>query len=316
MPDLSFRASLKSIEVEEIIDLLIHRPLGYVLARASYPTPVSPDQLTVCSMIVGVAAGALVWTTLLTPYHHLRWAGALFILSAVIDCSDGQLARMRQSSSTYGRMLDGAVDAVVQIAVVPGLVALVAIEHARTSPHSALAWTVLMLLAIVTGLQHTVLYDHFKNVYLHNTRPQRKEGDDPEEIEAAYKEARARGLGPIDWLRFYVYRRYLKGQRDLLAKVDPFVPRRFAQMPAYSDEGAARYRELHGGLMRLWSFYGIGTHIFGTAVSMIVGRIELYIVARLAMNLALVVLVPWQRRASRAFFEPASAESEDLAVSS
>ena len=57
------------------------------------------------------------------------------------------------------------------------------------------------------------------------------------------------------------------------------------------------------GLMRAWTFYGIGTHIFGLAVATACDRVEWYILARLfVFNGALAALVVAQRRASRRFF--------------
>ena len=38
--------SLKSLDVEEPIDLYVHRPLAYLLARALLPTPISPNWVT------------------------------------------------------------------------------------------------------------------------------------------------------------------------------------------------------------------------------------------------------------------------------
>lgn len=298
MPDLSYRSTLKPVEVEELIDLAVHRPFGYVIARAAYPTSITPDQLTLLSMAVGILAGALLWWDVARGTDHLPLAGALFILSAVIDCSDGQLARMRQSSSVFGRMLDGAVDSIVQIAVVPPVVVLLLKSHTD----ALLPWAVLSVVAIWTGLQHTTLYDHFKNVYLHHIQATRKEGDDVDEVEASYRHARARGLTLLDHLRFFVYRNYVPAQRRLLARVDPYVPASFSRMQPYDPLRAERFRELHRGLMRAWSFYGIGTHIFGLGVAMIAGRVELYILGRLTMNLALVGLIPWQRGASKRFF--------------
>jgi phosphatidylglycerophosphate synthase len=303
MADLSFRATIKPVEVEELIDLFVHRPLAHVIARAAYPTAVTPDQLTMVSMVVGIAAGWSTWSSLTQGRGHLAAGGALLIASAVVDCSDGQLARMRQSSSRFGRMLDGLVDAIVQAAVIPPVIAHLWVEH-RAEPRTALLWAALGLVAAVTGSLHTTLYDHFKNVYLVHTQPTRREGnDDPEDVEAHYAGLKSEGLRLADAVRFFLYRRYVPQQRAILGWVDPSVPDRYRDMPAYSLERAARFRLLHRGVMRAWSFYGIGTHIFGLGVAMMADQLAAYVVIRaVAFNLALLALVPAQRRASRRFF--------------
>jgi phosphatidylglycerophosphate synthase len=303
MADLSFRASIKPPEVEELIDLFVHRPLAHLIARSAYPTAVTPDQLTLLSMFVGIAAGWCTWSSLSRGAPWLAAGGALLIASAVVDCSDGQLARMRQSSSRFGRMLDGLVDAIVQVAVLPPVLVHVWMEH-RAHPAEAALWAAVGLVAVVTGSLHTTLYDHFKNVYLVHTQPTRREGnDDPEDVEAHYAGLQSQGLRLFDAVRFFLYRRYVPQQRALLGWIDPSIPARYRDMPEYSIERAARYRLLHRGVMRAWSFYGIGTHIFGLGVAMMTGELGLYVFFRaVVFNLALLALVPAQRRASRAFF--------------
>ena len=303
MPDLSFRATIKPVEVEELIDLFFHRPLAHLIARAAYPTAVTPDQLTLVSMFVGIGSGWCTWSSLSGGSTWLAAGGALLIASAIVDCSDGQLARMRQSSSRFGRMLDGLVDAIVQLAVLPAIVAHVWMTH-RADPGAALAWVLLTLVAVVTGSLHTTLYDHFKNVYLVHTQLTRREGnDDPEEVEAAYAGLKSDGLRAFVAIRFFLYRRYGPQQRAVLGWVDPNIPSRYSAMPVYSIERAARYRLLHRGVMRAWTFYGIGTHIFGLGVAMMTGHVTAYVVARaVGYNLALLVLIPAQRRASKTFF--------------
>lgn len=316
MADLSFRATIKPLEVEEIVDLLVHRPVAHLIARGSYSTPITPDQLTWTSMFVGLASGACAWRSFLTGHPMMGWAGALLILSAVVDCADGQLARMRRSSSTFGRMLDGAVDAVVQLAVVPATVAHVWWRHGGPGPASlgghpaweAPAWLALAAVAVASGVAHTGMYDIFKNVYLHHTQPQRKEGDDEEDFDAARQRAQARGMSLVDRFRFGAYRQHLDLERALRRAADPTVPARFRDMAPYSDEGAARYRALHRSVMRAWSFYGVGTHIFWLGLAMMTDRVEWYLALRaVALNAALWGwVIPAQRRASRAFFGGAS----------
>ncbi len=314
-PNLSFRASLKHLEVEEVIDLFVHRPLGYLVARAAYPTFVSPDAITLLSMLAGIASGAAFYTGIVTGKSHHVLAGGLLILSAVLDCSDGQLARMRKTSSRYGRMLDGAVDAVVQVSAIPAALAAFLWQLGGFTQES-LVWGVLGVIAILSGIRHTTLYDQFKNVYVRNTDPSPRDCDDLEEVDAEY--ARLKAAGPVSLLdrwRFAMYHLHLSLVRQTMRWIDPYIPARFADMPAFSPARAARFRALQGGLMRAWSFFGIGTHIFVFAVCAMADHIEWYIVLRLVgFNAALLVLVPLQRRASREFFGPATPDDDSSTV--
>jgi hypothetical protein len=312
MPDLSFRATLKNPRVEEPIDIIVHRPLGYLVARLAYPTRVSPDALTIVSMLLGVAAAIGYASPVLGHGEHLELASMLFVASAVLDCSDGQLARMRGTSTKFGRMLDGVVDAVVQATVVPAALAHMLWRLGGLESTEAIVWGVLGVAAIYSGIRHTALYDHFKNVYVRNTDPKPRDCDDLDLIEAEWRRVRAAGSVPIGTrIRYGMYIYHLRSIDALMRWVDPFVPSRFRDMPAYSPERAARFRRLNDGLMRAWSFFGIGTHIFLLAACTFFDQLEWYVVLRLVVfNGALAMLVPMQRRASRRFFEDSSRADE------
>ena len=109
--------TLKPLAVEEPVDVWIHRPLAYVLAKALYPTPVSPNLVTMISIVFGVLGASCF---LADFRHHMLLGGLAIFVSAIFDCADGQLARMRGTSSAFGRMLDGVADLVVSVAAVGG----------------------------------------------------------------------------------------------------------------------------------------------------------------------------------------------------
>jgi hypothetical protein len=97
----------KGEAVEEWVDLHFFRPLGSRLARALSSTRVSADQVTIWSLVVGLVAGHL----FVYADPTINFVGfLLFIISDIFDSADGQLARMRGSSTRFGRMLDGLSD--------------------------------------------------------------------------------------------------------------------------------------------------------------------------------------------------------------
>jgi len=99
--------ALKGQGVEEWADVHFFRPAGIWVARRLYATPVSPDQVTLICLAVGLVAGHLM------VYHSVRLnvlGVALFIVSDVFDSADGQLARLRGTSTRFGRILDGVSD--------------------------------------------------------------------------------------------------------------------------------------------------------------------------------------------------------------
>ncbi len=298
----TYRETLKPLPVEEPVDLALHRPLGYLVARLAFPTPITPDQLTWLSMVVGVGSALSLGRAVLSGGSMVP-AAALLTLSAVIDCSDGQLARMRRSSSTFGRMLDGAVDAIVQASVLGAVLLLLVVRHRAEGPAALAVWITLWALGLWAGSQHTSLYDRYKNLYLRHTQAGFNEDDDDDEVDADRDAALARGMTLAERLRYSLYPGYLRAQRRLFTWVDPAVPGHFREMPAQSPEVAARYRAHSERLMRAWSWFGIGTHIASLSLALATDRVELYMLARVfAWNGALLMLIPLQRKASRAFF--------------
>src|SRR2546427_8861840 len=97
----------KGHAVEEWLDLRFFRPIGIRIARALYPTGISPDQVTLWSLLIGLVAGHLF-------VYQDRWIDVigfvLFVVSDVFDSADGQLARLRGTSTRFGRALDGISD--------------------------------------------------------------------------------------------------------------------------------------------------------------------------------------------------------------
>jgi phosphatidylglycerophosphate synthase len=295
-----YKSSLKSLEVEEPIDVVVHRPIAYLIAKACLPLPISPNAITVLSLLAGIGSGVAL---VLDFPNHLLIGGLLLFFSAVLDCADGQLARMRGTSSAFGRMLDGTADLVVQAVVVPATVLL--IWRTFATPWWAGATAVLLcVVTVVTSSFHTTMFDHYKNVFLRLTVP----GDEGDDYEAARARHEATGprLGIISRTCYAIYLFYLKSQRDYVLGFDPYTSARLTLFPTYDVGRAGIYRALCGPAMRVWkSVFGFGSMVFGLALFDALGHPEYYLVVRLViLNLIFYgYLGPAQRRASRAAFD-------------
>lgn len=290
-----YKASLKPREVEEPIDYWLHRPLAYVVARASLPLPISPNFVTLVSIALGLAAAAC----LLREFAgHLQVAGALIFASAVLDCADGQLARMRGTSSPFGRMLDGCADLIVTSAIAPATVYVIWRKHG-TPQWLGLTVVALCVVTMVTSSFHTGMYDHFKNVWLRFTTPSFKEGEDSASATRRWREAAPTGLSAFAW-RVYLF--YVKSQEDYVAKFDPNTIAAIGSLPPYSPENEATYRKY---AERPWAWlralFGFGSLMFGLALFNALEIPDVYLVVRLVVLNAIFFgyVRPLQRRASR-----------------
>jgi phosphatidylglycerophosphate synthase len=292
-------ASLKPLEVEEPIDIYVHRPLAYVLARACYSLPVSPDAITGLSILAGIASAA----SLLAEFpYHLQVGGLLLFGSAVLDCADGQLARMRGTSSVFGRMLDGTADLFTVGAAAPATVWV--IWRSLEAPLWAKAAVVLLCcVTMVTTSFHTTMYDHYKNVFLRLTGPF-EEGEDYESARERYEAKRSFSL--VEKVTYPIYLFYLKSQRDYVMKFDPHTSARLTQYPTFAPERGAVYRASAGRAMKIWrSVFGFGSMVFGLALFNAIAHPEYYLVIRLVFLNAIFYgyMKPLQRRVSREAFQ-------------
>lgn len=301
-----YKSSLKPLAVEEPIDVGWHRLLAYGLAKALMPTPVSADAVTVFAILIGIASGVCI----AVPFeHHMLWGAALCTLSAVFDCADGQLARMRKKSSNFGRMLDGFADLVCMVAIVGGTVI-----HLMGQKHPLWFWAVVVPTIPICTF-HFGLYDHYKNVYLRFTEPTFREGEDTETAVARRREQNEQQRpGLVMRFVWWVYIYYVSSQSDFIHRVDPYTSTRLNLFPSHDPRTAEIYKRHALGPMRVWrTFFGLGTHVFTYSIFTALDSFEGYLLFRFVfLNLiGFGYTMWWQRRASKAAFEEMSLRLPD-----
>jgi phosphatidylglycerophosphate synthase len=157
----AFESVLKGRAVEDPINLWLHRPLAYLFVMAVYRTRITPNQITLISLLVGLAA-AFCFVDGAAEYMLL--GGILLWLSAILDGADGILARAKKLHSEAGRAIDGIADAIVAVMTVGA-----AFYHIWIRNHdlTQLAW---MPFALGTAFIHVYTYDYYKESYLLRTR--------------------------------------------------------------------------------------------------------------------------------------------------
>jgi phosphatidylglycerophosphate synthase len=109
--------SLKG-EAEGFVDRYFNRMLSRLLTKGFLRLKCSPNTITMVATAVGLlAALGFGWGT----YEAGLLAALLFQLAAVIDCCDGEVARLTFTESPFGAWLDIAMDNVVHIAIFAGI---------------------------------------------------------------------------------------------------------------------------------------------------------------------------------------------------
>jgi phosphatidylglycerophosphate synthase len=287
----AFESLLKSRDVEDPVNLWVHRPLAYGFVALVYRSPITPNQITLLAMLVGIAAGACFIQG--SPAMML-WGGALMWTSAILDGADGILARAQRSFSELGRALDGTADAVVGVATV-----LPAGYHIWVTHHDASVF-VLLPLAVVAGALHIELYDYYKESYLHMTDP--SWSGRPERIadaEARLARVKEQRQGLAAFIASHMYVGLITGQTRAVARTNPWGGREQLDFKV-SDESVEIYRRNNKGPMKLWAAISLAPHSYTMAILAMTDRLEWYLWIRLVLcNVLFAIVLVWQRRASR-----------------
>ncbi len=94
------------------------RPIAGLLVKMVYRTPITPNHLTLLSILSGFVAA---YFYALGDLRVLALAGLLVTLKDLLDSADGQLARAKNLFSRTGRFLDSIGDFAVNLAVFGGI---------------------------------------------------------------------------------------------------------------------------------------------------------------------------------------------------
>ena len=244
---------------DEWVDRFCCRPLASPLVWLFAKTPMSPNHVTALAGMAGVAAGVCIACGAFVP-------GALFtFLFMVLDCGDGQLARLRGGGSPLGRVIDGLGDYAAALSIHVGLM----VYFWRRG--ESWWWAIgVPLAAALCMAWKAMLFDRYKRRYVGSE-------DDVETFRRAHRAAR----GFPKW----ALNRFLKYAEQLDADGITVTDR-----PLYVERTRGPYA--------LFFLNGPSMHYLLAAVSLLVREPRVYLYAATApmMLMELVALV-WQRRA-------------------
>lgn len=158
--------TLKSSETEDWLDLHVVRPLCYYLAAFLAKFDVHPNTVTIWSMIIG-AGSAYLFAQGCFYYDGMHGllvniiAIALLCIADILDCTDGQLARLTGKKSPLGRILDGVAGFVWFVPIYLALVYRFYYHHeidfsflgiADTEQNTWIATAVVFILGVISGV--------------------------------------------------------------------------------------------------------------------------------------------------------------------
>jgi phosphatidylglycerophosphate synthase len=104
---------------DSLFNLYVARPLAAPLVVLFSRTPITPNQVTLLS-ILPMLAGLVAWLTL--PGSWGLWLGVIGVeLAYIMDCVDGQLARVTGRTSIIGGELDFLMDELKAVLLIGAL---------------------------------------------------------------------------------------------------------------------------------------------------------------------------------------------------
>lgn len=109
--------SLKG-EFEGFVDRFFNRKVSRWFTRLFLAAGLSPNVITILAALIGLVSAAGFG---LGTYSAGIIAALLFQLAAIIDCCDGEVARLTFTESPFGAWLDIAMDNVVHMAIFAGI---------------------------------------------------------------------------------------------------------------------------------------------------------------------------------------------------
>ena len=126
-PDEAERQLLRRLKggLEGFVDRHFNRRCSRWLTRWLLRTPLTPNGVTVLATAVGVLASVAFGVG---GYAAGIIGALLFQLSAILDCCDGEVARLKFMESAFGEQLDVVLDNVVHLALYAGI-AWASFEH-------------------------------------------------------------------------------------------------------------------------------------------------------------------------------------------
>lgn len=274
-----YEASLKSIETENVIDRIFYRPIGFRIARALRGTGVTPNMVTVISIFVGAGTGYFF------HFDNIRMAIAgilLLVFANILDCVDGQLARLTGIKSAIGRILDGFAGDIWFASIYIGFALRLAHEYGTY-------W--FFLLAVLSGLSHLTqanITDYYKTLHLYFiSKDKGAEFQSLEQVKAKHK---SMGYG-INKFFYFLYSWYTMFQ----VNATPVLQRMLQQLHnRYGDDIPndirLAFREKSRRLMRLIDLMTFNGRTLVMFVIVLVGEVWIYFLYEIVvLNIVLFI---------------------------
>lgn len=296
-------STYKARDVEETLDIYFYRPFGYVLAQISHRFGMSPNAVTFLGMVFGVLAGHLFYYRDLV----LNIAGILLLIFVeALDSADGQLARIVNKKSRYGRILDGLGDNVKFVSVYFHLCL-------RIAEPTGFWW--IFLVAAAAGFSHSyqsAMADFYRNAYMHFVLdPRLGELDTVDRVKKQYAQLNWSG----DLFKKLLMRIYLKYTNQQEALTKKFFQLFGLTRALFADEVPAsfveQYKKLNKPLIKYYNILTTNTRMIALFLFVLIDFLSFFFAFELVvLNSLLVWVMVRQERINASLLQTVEAWKE------
>jgi hypothetical protein len=254
-----YKASLKNITIEEYVDLIFFRPLAFLFVKSIYRTDITPNQITLISMLTGIFSGVMF---AIGGSTSMIVGGLLLALATIFDCADGQLARLKNNGTAFGRILDGVSDYIYTVAAFVGIAI-----GGRNESMNPLLWWLFVALAGASYAVQAGLLDYYRNEFLANLK-----GSD-RFVECELSSAKAEQEKYAIIKGHYLERLML----EVYIKYSSYQNRLKPTTSGVPDSNPVGYIKNNSLLIHLWALNGTSTHVFVLVCCAFLGRLDLFV---------------------------------------
>lgn len=271
-----FKQSLKTVDSEEIIDLILFRPVSFALVKLIYNTNITPNQISIVALMFGILSGILYG---FGTHQFFVLASASFFICNTLDCMDGQLARLKKNGTKIGRVIDGFIDYITSISVFLGI----GIAMTSITGRPLYSWTLTIAAGISKALQN-MFFDHYRNMYLEYVY-HKVSSLNEEIVEYSDEKERLKNIKGkyLEKFLISVYLTYSNLQKNSTKHLELNVT-------------PEEYKSKNKLLLRCWSWLGSTTHMVLLIIFSIMNRIDLYLLLTITLgNFIFIILMIWQK---------------------
>ena len=282
----TLESTLKSTDTEEFIDIHFYRPIGYRWALFFSKLGVTPNQITIASIFIGMAAGVCFYFDQL----WIKFLGVtLLVWANSYDSADGQLARMTGQKSELGRILDGACGVLWFTSIYIALIL-------KQFPEWGLY---ILILALVAGYFHgmqTRMADYYRNIHLLFLKGKNgSELDNSKEVKAKYE--------AMSWKKEFVKKLFEWNYIDYTKKQERMTPRfqeLIEKIKIKHSEGVSlekfrlEFREKSFPLMKFTNMLSFNLRAIVLCLSILIGYPWAYFVFEITVMNFLLVYMVWK----------------------